>query len=163
MAAESERDPLPFEPSRKRKKTENKAPLASTKASPKADKSQPHDHKSNRDRADAGIPEVVSQRMLRRMLAFSGIPTGLGIATFFISYVLVVRHIVDLPNVAVLLVTLGCFGLGVIGLSYGALSASWEETRPGNLLGLGEFRANFGRLTGSWREAREARRTGSDS
>ncbi len=88
--------------------------------------------------------------MLRRMLAFSGIPTGLGILTFFVSYYLVVNGVVDLPSYFVLLITLGCFGLGVVGLTYGVLSASWDEGRPGNWLGLDEFRTNFGRMTSAW-------------
>lgn len=185
MADESERKPLPFEPSSKRKKQESSSgsspqvtpapgksqgtgPKAATQtprakasgAKPKAASQKPL--KSRRDRADTQIPEVVSRRMLTRMLTFSGIPTGLGIAVFFISYGLVVRQVVDLPNVAVLLTTLGCFGLGVVGLSYGALSTSWEENRPGSWLGLDEFQVNFGRMINAWRETREARRDSAD-
>ncbi|MBD2232144.1 PAM68 family protein [Phormidium tenue] len=101
-------------------------------------------------RAATAIPEVVSDRMLRRMLAFSGVPTGLGILTFFVSYYLVVNQVVELPSYFVLLITLGCFGLGVVGLTYGVLSASWDEERPGTRLGLDEFRLNFGRMTSAW-------------
>ena len=100
--------------------------------------------------AATAIPEVVSQRMLRRMLAFSGVPTFLGVATFFGSYALIVKGNVDLPPYAVLLSTLGCFGLGVVGLTYGVLSASWDEDRPGDWLGLDEFKVNFGRMTNAW-------------
>lgn len=88
--------------------------------------------------------------MLRRMLVFSGVPTASGILTFVVSYYLVVNQVVELPSYFVLLVTLGCFGLGVVGLTYGVLSASWDEDRPGNLLGLDEFRLNFGRVTSAW-------------
>jgi hypothetical protein len=49
-----------------------------------------------------------------------------------------------------LLVTLGCFGLGVLGLTYGVLSASWDEDRPGDWLGIAEFQVNFGRMTSAW-------------
>jgi hypothetical protein len=88
----------------------------------------------------------------------------MGVAVFFVSYLLIVRQIVDLPNVAVLLTSMGCFGLGVVGLSYGALSTSWDEMRPGSLLGMDEFQVNFGRLVGAWRDTRETRRqTKSDS
>ena len=88
--------------------------------------------------------------MLRRMLFFSGIPTVTGVLTFFVSYYLVINQVVELPSYFVLLVTLGCFGLGVVGLTYGVLSASWDEERPGNLLGLDEFQVNFGRMTSAW-------------
>lgn len=161
MAAESDQERLPFEPKgNKRKKPEKKSPPPGVdKASKAPSAPSPRASKQRRgDRPDTKIPEVVSQRMLKRMLAFSGIPTSLGIVVFFVSYVLIVRQIVDLPNVAVLLTSMGCFGLGVVGLSYGALSASWDETRPGSWFGLDEFQVNFGRLVGAWRDARENRR-----
>jgi hypothetical protein len=157
MASESERNRLPFEPSRKRKKADKKSTAVPAETNRTAQVA-PVSPKARRDRPDTKIPEVVSQRMLKRMLAFSGVPTFLGVGVFFVSYVLIVRQIVDLPNVAVLLVSMGCFGLGVVGLSYGALSASWDESRPGNWLGLDEFQVNLGRMFGAWREAREERR-----
>lgn len=88
------------------------------------------------------------------MALFCGIPTALGISSFVVSYV-AVSHGVELPNTAVLLVSLGCFGLGVLGLSYGVLSASWDETTPGGLLGVDQFRVNFGRMTSAWKESRQ--------
>jgi hypothetical protein len=157
MAAEPERGPLPFEPKRKRKKADDKPAPATARAQKAASRPQ-----SFRNRPDTQIPEVVSRRMLKRMLVFSGIPTSLGVVAFFLSYFLLVRHIAELPNVAVFLTTLGCFGLGVLGLSYGALSASWDEQTPGQLLGLQEFRANFGRLTQAWRDSRTARQARPD-
>jgi hypothetical protein len=88
--------------------------------------------------------------MLRRMLAFSGTPTALGVAVFFVSYFLIVKGGIELPSYAVLLTTLGCFGLGVVGLTYGVLSASWDEERPGGWLGLQEFKINFSRMSSAW-------------
>jgi len=70
----------------------------------------------------------------------------------------VVVFIAELPNVVVLLITLACFGLSVVGLSYGALSASWEEEALGSLIGFEQFQVNVGRLLASWRQAREERR-----
>ncbi|MDA0266533.1 MAG: PAM68 family protein [Cyanobacteria bacterium] len=159
MAAEPERGPLPFEPKRKRKKAADPSdPKPLTATSQKA-ASRPQ---AAQNRSDTQIPEVISRRMLKRMLVFSGIPTGLGVAAFFVSYILLIRHILELPNVVVLLTTLGCFGLGVLGLSYGALSASWDEQSPGQLLGIEEFRTNFGRLTQAWRDSRPTRQAQAD-
>ena len=93
--------------------------------------------------------------MARRMAFFCGIPTVLGIATFVVSYFIVTKGIYKLPNAAVVLVSMLFFGLGVVGLSYGLLSASWDEERVGGLLGASEFSTNLGRLTGAWKEARE--------
>ena len=99
------------------------------------------------------IPKAVSQRMLRRIAFFSGMPIALGVGVFFLSYYLMSRQIVALPHVAVLLVTMGCFGLSVLGVTYGVLSASWDD-EPGSLVGLGEFKLNFGRAMESWKEGK---------
>lgn len=95
--------------------------------------------------------------MARRMAFFSGVPTALGMATFVVSYILVVRLHYKIPNTAVLLVSLAFFGLGVLGLSYGLLSASWDEDRVGSLLGSEEFGANTSRILKAWKEARQQR------
>jgi hypothetical protein len=42
----------------------------------------------------------------------------------------------------------GCFFLGLLGLSFGVLSASWEE-KPGSLLGTEQIGLNISRLRSS--------------
>jgi len=144
---------LPFEPGQNRKKQAKKAaPVAPSRQS-KVD--QPNQKPTVTQRAFTGVPEVVSKRMARRMAGFCGIPTGLGMLTFVVSYFIVTRGIYKLPTIAVLLVSLGFFGLGVLGLSYGAFSASWDEERVGSWLGWSEFRTNVGRAIASWKEGRE--------
>lgn len=170
MAPESSRRRMPFEPGGKRASQpaeDNKKAAAKQSAAKSAAKktapakkgaparsaasvSQANGSKQSSARTTAAIPQAVSDRMLRRMLAFSGVPTGLGILTFFVSYYLVTNQVIELPSYFVLLVTLACFGLGVVGLTYGVLSASWDEDRPGSWLGLEDFRVNFGRITGAW-------------
>ncbi|MEM6519247.1 MAG: PAM68 family protein [Cyanobacteria bacterium P01_D01_bin.71] len=165
MPADSDRERLPFEPSSKRKKgqKENSQEIADT-STKTVKTSQPVEasvRRSQTAREETTVPEVVGRRMLKRMLYFSGIPVALGVFIFFASYVLIIRGIAELPNVVVLLTTLACFGLSVVGLSYGALSASWEEDALGSLLGTEQFQVNFGRLVGSWQQAREERRNSS--
>jgi hypothetical protein len=147
MTSQPPRDSLPFEPKQNKKKTPktitNPPVTQATKTTAKEEASL------------TAIPEVVSKRMVRRMALFSGIPTSLGILSFFAFYWIVSRNLVDLPPTAVLLITLGCFGLGVVGLSYGLLSAAWEEDRIGSWLGWEEFQINFSRLTAAWRESRQ--------
>jgi hypothetical protein len=155
MPNDSNRDPLPFEPTRKQKKAQ-KAKPAAPKQNAAKEVSEPK--RQMRSQEDNSIPEVVSSRMFRPMFFFSGIPVLLGILVFFSSYVVITQEIAELPNVIVLLTTLACFGLSVLGLSYGVLSSSWDETSAGTLVGLDEFQLNFGRLVGSWRDARENRR-----
>ncbi len=89
------------------------------------------------------------------MGVFAGVPTFLGMASFVVSYVLLTRHIAEFPNVVVLFVSLGFFGLGTLGLSYGVLSASWQEEEEGSLLGISEFKVNFKRLVAGLRDRKK--------
>jgi hypothetical protein len=133
---------LPFEPQQKNSQKAAKskpAPLTASKT------------KSKESNESAAIPQAVSQRMMRRMALFCGVPTTLGMLTFVVSYIIVSHEWLKLPNYAVLIISLSCFGLGFLGLSYGVLSASWEEETPGSLLGLQEFGANWKRTTSAWR------------
>ena len=95
-----------------------------------------------------GIPPAVANRMARRVGLATGIPTVLGMATFIVSYVVVSRGLLDIPPVATLITSGAFFLLGLVGLSYGVLSASWED-QPGTLLGFEQVGVNIGRLRGS--------------
>lgn len=148
MSTEPSGDRLPFEPHKKRKKAAKTSPKpVASEATPQ--KAQP----TAVSKESVAIPEVVSKRMVRRMALLCGTPTVLGIITFFASYFLVKNLGLKLPNVAVVLVSMGFFGLGVLGLSYGVLSASWDEEIPGTMLGWREFTTNWGRMTAAWRSA----------
>ena len=177
-------DRLPFEPGSNRKKASKKEPAEPAKSKAKASTSKAskskseiqrkgeearrqlanagskRNSKSKRSREENAIPEEISRRMIKRMALLCGIPTVLGISTFIVSYFIVINGI-DLPPIAVLLVSLGFFGLGVLGLSYGALSTSWEEGGDdGSLLGVDEFKVNFARMRQAWKESREAKSQG---
>jgi hypothetical protein len=99
------------------------------------------------------IPDAVANRMARRIAIATGIPTVLGMGVFIGSYLLVSRQILDIPPGATLAASGACFLLGVVGLSYGVLSASWED-RPGSLLGAEQLGINIGRLKESVRAMR---------
>jgi hypothetical protein len=151
-AEESERSPLPFEPNKKRQKpvkAKNQPPAKPNKSEQKTSKQPPF------TKQEMAIPPVVSQRMVRRVAGFCGIPTALGITTLVASYLLTVYTDIKLAPIAVLLVNMGFFGLGVLGITYGVLSASWDEERAGSLLGLSEFSTNWGRMVAVWRETRQ--------
>ncbi len=149
---ESERSPLPFEPNKKRPK-----PVKATSKPPVPPK--PSEKKSQKQppftKQEMAIPQVVSQRMIRRVAGFCGIPTALGITILVASYLLATYTDIKLAPIAVLLANMGLFGLGVLGITYGVLSASWDEDRVGSLLGFSEFNTNWGRMVEVWRETRQ--------
>ncbi len=96
------------------------------------------------------IPRAVSNRMARRIALATGLPTVLGMATFVVSYLVVSRGLLDVPPGITLVTSGGFFLLGLVGLSYGVLSASWEEA-PGSLLGFEQIGLNIGRLRSSFK------------
>ena len=151
-AEESERSPLPFEPNKKRQKPAKAIKQPVLKTPETENKPQQQRRYSKQEMA---IPEVVSQRMIRRVAAFCGVPTFLGVSSLIVSYLLVTLADIQLPPIAVLLVNMGLFGLGVVGITYGVLSASWDEERPGTILGLAEFSTNWGRMTEVWRDTQK--------
>ena len=94
------------------------------------------------------IPKPVANRMLRRVIFASGLPTAAGMGVFVASYLIVSRGIADISPFITLISSGACFIVGLIGLSYGVLSASWEEA-PGSLLGLEHIGRNIGRMRDS--------------
>lgn len=164
MPSEPQRERLPFEPTGGRPKSLSTSPSGSSNSKPSAGghESKPSLPKlqrpspgsqSQKNESDplTAIPKIVSDRMARRMVVFSGIPTVFGCLTFIASYAVVTRHWIELPNTAVVLVSMAFFGLGVLGLSYGVLSASWEESAAGTPIGWVEFKRNVGRMITAWR------------
>jgi hypothetical protein len=134
-------DRIPFEPAGKGKKKK----IEKQSSQPTAPVSE----------SNLQIPAEVNSRIVRRMALFCGIPTSCGFATFIASYAIVINHWFELPNTVVVLASMAFMGLGVLGLSYGALSASWEEGRLGSWFGWQEFQQNFATLREAWKSQRQ--------
>ncbi|MFM2303315.1 MAG: hypothetical protein RLZZ135_724 [Cyanobacteriota bacterium] len=152
MSAEEPRKSIPFEPpSNKQRKPAKK------KGTPKI---KPPTPPSAPDKRGSGyIPEVVSLRMIRRALVFCGVPVLMGMSIFIGGYFAIINHWFPVSNTVVLLSSMGCLGLSVLGLSYGILSACWEEDSSikGSLLGWAECKTNFGRMVDAYRATKKMR------
>ena len=149
---------IPFEPNsnrNKKVKEEKKLPPSSPAVAKPVVKPSVSNKSNAKSSNSLGIPEEVNRRIIRRAAIFCGIPTGLGITTFIVSYILVIKHIVNLPTSAVVLLSMLFLGIGVVGLSYGAISASWDEGRIGSWWGGEEFKKNFGHLTEAWKSQQQ--------
>jgi hypothetical protein len=100
------------------------------------------------------IPDAVANRMARRIAIATGIPTLMGMGVFVGSYLVVSRGVLDIPPGVTLLASGSCFLLGLVGLSYGVLSSSWEDA-PGTLLGQEQIGLNISRVRESIRAMRK--------
>jgi len=94
-------------------------------------------------RSTQGIPEVVTDRMLKRVGIFCGTPLIFGFMTgpaFYFAKA--VKHI-DVPPAVFFTASTVTFGAAFLGISYGVLSASWDPRREGSFWGGAEFKENI--------------------
>lgn len=88
----------------------------------------------------------VNDRMFRRMVTFAGVPIVAGLALLPAFYYLKKVAGVDLPNWVVYAVQSVAWGGGLLGITYGIVSSSWDPNREGSALGWDEAKANLGAL-----------------
>jgi len=100
----------------------------------------------------SGIPKYVADRMAKRIFFTAGIPTLLGMSVFVISYILVTKKIAEIPPSSTIAISALFFLLGLGGLSYGILSASWDIA-PGSFLGLENISINIKRAKAAFKPA----------
>ena len=91
------------------------------------------------------IPRYVADRMARRVALFTGLPTVAGMGVFVGSYLLITKGIADIAPGLTLAGSGFFFLLGLVGLSFGVLSSSWDP-QPGSLLGLENLKPNVQRM-----------------
>ena len=96
-------------------------------------------------RKKSGIPSYVANRMARRIAFTTGIPTLSGMGVFIGSYFLISKGIAEISPTVTLVSSALCFLVGLLGLSYGILSASWDFS-PGSFLGFENIKPNINRM-----------------
>ena len=99
-----------------------------------------------------GIPKYVADRMAKRIFFTAGIPTLLGMSVFVISYIIVTKKIAEIPPSSTIAISALFFLIGLGGLSYGILSASWD-INPGSFLGLENIPLNIQRAKAAFKPA----------
>ena len=99
-----------------------------------------------------GIPKYVADRMARRILFTAGIPTILGMSVFVVSYIIVTRNIAEIPPSSTIAISALFFLLGLAGLSFGILSASWDK-EPGSFFGIENIPMNIQRAKAAFKPA----------
>jgi len=100
----------------------------------------------------SGIPKYVADRMARRIFFTAGIPTIMGMSVFIVSYIIVTRNIAEIPPSATIAISALFFLLGLAGLSFGILSASWDK-EPGSFFGIENIPMNIHRAKAAFKPA----------
>ena len=102
--------------------------------------------------ATNGIPKYVADRMARRIFFTAGIPTIMGMSVFVVSYIIVTRNIAEIPPSSTIAISALFFLLGLAGLSFGILSASWDK-EPGSFFGIENIPMNIQRAKAAFKPA----------
>ena len=101
----------------------------------------------------SGIPKYVANRMARRIAITTGIPTLSGMGVFIGSYFLISKGIAEISPTVTLVSSAMCFLFGLLGLSYGILSASWDPS-PGSFLGIENIKPNINRMKDAFKSSK---------
>ena len=136
---------------KKRSKKNNTSKKISTQGNAFKDLEK-NDNPINTKVQSNGIPKYVADRMAKRIFFTAGIPTLLGMSVFVISYIIVTKKIAEIPPSSTIAISAFFFILGLGGLSYGILSASWDRA-PGSFLGLENIPLNIKRAKAAFKPA----------
>ena len=135
---------------KKNKPKEVKIGLPSNNSAPKILKNNYSEIASKK----SGIPSYVANRMARRIAFTTGIPTLSGMGVFIGSYFLISKGIADISPTVTLVSSALCFLVGLLGLSYGILSASWDFN-PGSFLGFENIKPNINRMKAAFKTSQK--------
>ncbi|KAJ7532749.1 hypothetical protein O6H91_13G018100 [Diphasiastrum complanatum] len=104
------------------------------------------------EEVDDVVPEIVTNRMLKRIGFTVGLPVFVGVLSFPVFYYARVVGNVDVPVWIPFATSLFTFGSAGFGITYGVLSTSWDPLREGSLLGWEEAQTNWPNL---WKGAQK--------
>ena len=109
---------------------------------------------SKNNSKSSGIPSYVANRMARRIAFTTGIPTISGMGVFIGSYFLISKGIAEISPTVTLVSSALCFLIGLLGLSYGILSASWDFN-TGSFLGFENIKPNINRMKNAFKTSQK--------
>jgi len=103
----------------------------------------------------AVIPEKVAQRMGKRMLPFVGIPLFGTLGSFVGFWYMATYRDMEFQPALVATVSVALLVVGLLGITFSMMSASWDPDREGSLLGLDEFSTNVDNIKTGLSRSRE--------
>ncbi|GLJ11560.1 hypothetical protein SUGI_0171110 [Cryptomeria japonica] len=92
---------------------------------------------------DGVIPEIVTNRMIKRMGVSVGIPLAIGLTFFPLFYYMKKVLKWSVPDWLPFITSFITFGSAALGISYGIMSTSWDPLRDGSFLGWTEAQKNW--------------------
>ena len=134
---------------RKLKSNDLSIGFSSNTKTPKLEEKNPSKNKTK----NSNIPKYVANRMARRIAFTTGIPTISGMGVFIGSYFLISKGIAEISPTLTLVSSAMCFLVGLLGLSYGILSASWDLS-PGSFLGFENIKPNIRRMKDAFKSSK---------
>ena len=146
----------------KKKSKKNKSKKKSIETKNAFQKIENNNLKNTNPNISKGIPKYVADRMARRIFFTAGIPTILGMSVFVVSYFIVTKNIAEIPPSSTIAISALFFLIGLAGLSFGILSASWDK-EPGSLLGIENIPLNIQRAKSAFKPATQNFETNSES
>ena len=135
-----------------KKRTQNKKKKIISEKTAFANLEETSNKVTTTKKSSSGIPKYVADRMARRIFFTAGIPTILGMSVFVVSYIIVTRNIAEIPPSSTIAISALFFLLGLGGLSFGILSASWDK-EPGSFFGIENIPLNIERAKNAFRPA----------
>jgi Photosynthesis affected mutant 68 len=97
------------------------------------------------DPSVGAVPELVANRMLGRIVVLAGLPVFGGLAIFVGAFFYFKKYDLVVQPAMVAYATQVPFILGLLGITYGILSSSWDK-EEGSMLGIEEFKTNLQRV-----------------
>jgi hypothetical protein len=79
------------------------------------------------DPSVGAVPEIVANRMIGRIAWFFGVPVFGGLTVFVVAFFLSRKFDLIIPPTIIAYATQFPFVIGLMGITYGILSSSWDE------------------------------------
>jgi len=108
------------------------------------------------ERGAAAIPDRVADRMGKRMLPFVGVPLFGGMGAFVAFWYFATYRDVEFQPAVVATATVSILAVGLLGITYSVMSASWDpDSEGGSALGVEEFNSNLGEIKSGLKRSRD--------
>eukprot|EP00559_Dactyliosolen_fragilissimus_P008232 CAMPEP_0184857896 /NCGR_PEP_ID=MMETSP0580-20130426/3045_1 /TAXON_ID=1118495 /ORGANISM="Dactyliosolen fragilissimus" /LENGTH=228 /DNA_ID=CAMNT_0027353759 /DNA_START=241 /DNA_END=927 /DNA_ORIENTATION=- len=107
------------------------------------------------DPNQAVIPEVVAMRMGKRMLPFVGLPLFGGMGAFVAFWYFATYKNLEFQPALVAFTTIAMLAIGLVGITYSIMSASWDPENEGSTLGFEEIKTNLGNIKAGLQRSRD--------